>query len=240
MDRAFGKLRQELRTLDIAENTILWYTSDNGGLNEATSGGRAKKRSIYEGGLRVPALLEWPSRILEGRITKIPSVSSDIYPTLVELASVEVENQLPLDGISLVDLIDEKMETRSKPIGFWLYPKAGRLTYGDRMMQALLEAQEAGHPFDPEGRLDLDAAVIKVHYPDDEFLGHAAWLDYPWKLHRIVEDGQETLELYNLDSDPGEVDNLWDNQTDRATRMNRDLAAWQRSVIQSLNGEDYP
>jgi arylsulfatase A-like enzyme len=64
MDRAFGKLRQELRTLGIREDTLLWYCSDNGGLPDVgVTGGRGNKGQIYEGGLRVPALLEWPARV---------------------------------------------------------------------------------------------------------------------------------------------------------------------------------
>ena len=239
MDRAFGKLRKELRSLGIADQTLLWYTSDNGGLNEETSGGRMKKGSIYEGGLRVPALLEWPARIPEARISDVVCVSSDIYPTLIELAGVQVENQFPLDGISLVDLVDGKMETREAPIGFWRYPYAGRLTYADRMMRALLDAQKAGHEFDPEGRLDRDAAEIKEWFPEDQFPGHAAWLDYPWKLHRIVDGDRQHFELYNLKSDPEESNNRLLEQSDRVRRMEASLTAWQTAVMQSLNGKDY-
>ena len=239
MDRAFGKLRNELRTLGIADNTILWYTSDNGGLNEQTSGGRNKKGSIYEGGLRVPAMLEWPARITKGRVTDVVSMSSDIYPTLVELTGAIVPNQFPLDGISLVELIDGSMESRNAGIGFWRHPYPGRLTYADRMMIALMKAQEAGHEFDLEGRLDLDAGEIKELFPEDQFHGHAAWLEYPWKLHRIVDGDNQHFELYNLESDPEETTNLLLDNSSRALRMDASLTAWQTSVMQSLNGKDY-
>ena len=239
MDRAFGKLRRELHNLAISENTLLWYCSDNGGLNENTSGGREKKSSIYEGGLRIPALLEWPARIPKAWATSMPCVTSDIYPTLVELAGAHVETQFPLDGVSLVPLIDGKMKTREPAIGFWKYPYPGRLTYADRMMIALLKAQQAGHKFDPEGRLDLDAAEIKETFPEDYFPGHAAWLEFPWKLHRIVNEGQEKLELYHLLADPYEASNLATSHTKRVSRMLTDLESWQISVMRSLNGKDY-
>lgn len=239
MDRAFGKLRSELRLLGIADNTLLWYTSDNGGLNEQTSGGRNKKGSIYEGGLRVPAMLEWPARISKGRITDVVSFSSDIYPTLVELTGANVENQFPLDGISLVELIDGSMKSREAGIGFWRHPYPGRLTYADRMMIALMNAQKAGHEFDPEGRLDLDAGEIKELFPEDQFHGHAAWLEYPWKLHRIVDGDRQHFELYNLKSDPEETTNLLLDHSARARHMDASLTAWQTSVMQSLNGKDY-
>lgn len=239
MDRAFGKLRNELRSLGIADNTLLWYSSDNGGLNEQTSGGREKKGSIYEGGLRVPAMIEWPASIPEGRITDVVGFTSDIYPTLVELTGAKIANQYPLDGISLVDVIDGKMESRDSGIGFWRYPYPGRLTYADRMMIALMEAQRAGHEFDPEGRLDLDAGEIKQQFPEDEFPGHAAWLEYPWKLHRIIENDRERFELYNLESDPEEARDVWSTQSERVKRMEASLADWQTAVMRSLNGKDY-
>ena len=150
MDRAFGKLREELRTLGIRENTILWYCSDNGGLpNVGTTGGRANKGSIYEGGLRVPAILEWPARISGPRVTQVPCNTSDIYPTLLEIAGVRMENQPPLDGISLTALIDGRMKRRPKPMGFWDYPQRGKSVPSDKWMTELLQAQKAGRTGDP-------------------------------------------------------------------------------------------
>jgi len=79
LDRAMGKLRQELRTLDIHQNTVLWYCSDNGGLpNLSVTGGRKHKGSIYEGGLRVPAIIEWPARWPTPRTTDLPASTVDI------------------------------------------------------------------------------------------------------------------------------------------------------------------
>ena len=89
MDAALGKMRSGLRKLGIADNTVLWYCSDNGSLPKGSSGGlRARKGSLYEGGIRVPAVLEWPARVKANRITDINANTSDIYPTLLELAGV--------------------------------------------------------------------------------------------------------------------------------------------------------
>ena len=239
MDRAFGKLRRELDHIGIRENTLLWYCSDNGGLNTETSGGREKKGSIYEGGLRVPAMIEWPAQIQQPRVSNIPCVTSDIYPTLVEITGARIANQHPLDGVSLVDLIDGNSLERDSGIGFWKHPTPGRLTYADRMMIALFEAQRHGLEYDPEGRLDLDAGEIKKQYPENEFPGHSPWLEFPWKLHRIVENGTETLELYNLSEDSQETTNLKGQEPDRANRMLKHLEAWQVAVMRSLNGKDY-
>jgi len=127
MDRAFGKLRGELRALGIRENTVLWYCSDNGALPKVGSSGshRGNKGQVYEGGLLVPAILEWPSRIPGPRTTNVRANTSDIYPTLLEIAGVRMEGQPPLDGTSLVPLIEGKMTERPKPMGFWDYPIKG-------------------------------------------------------------------------------------------------------------------
>jgi arylsulfatase A-like enzyme len=242
MDRAFGMLRRELQDLGISDNTLLWYCSDNGGLpNLGSSGGRGSKSQIYEGGLRVPAMLEWPARIGEPRVTDVPAVTSDIYPTLLEIAGVEIEHQPPLDGISLVPLIDGGMQARPRPLGFWHFPEAGIRVPSAQWMQELLQAQEANAAAVPDSfRLRLDAGDVNEDYPESPTIGHAAWLDWPWKLHRIESrEGEVEFELYNLDADPDEARNLLGEQSERVRLMTIELQDWQRSVIASLIGQDY-
>ena len=236
MDRAFGKLRDTVRELGIRDNTILWYNSDNGGLATASSGGRGRKGSIYEGGLRVPALIEWPDRIPKPRTTKVPCFTSDIFPTLLELTGTEVPHRRPLDGISLAGLIDGKTTSRDKPMGFWSPLSGGRSTWSHKIMGALLEAQKQGKDVGDASRLDMDAAEIKKIYPEDVFPGHGAWHDWPWKLHCIKG---RTLELYNLESDPDEKSDVAADHPDRVKAMKTQLQAWQSSVLRSLNGKDY-
>jgi arylsulfatase A-like enzyme len=240
MDRAFGKLRKELRRLSIHENTLLWYCSDNGGLpGKGTTGGRGHKGTVYEGGLRVPAILEWPNRIPRARITDIPCNTSDIYPTLLEIAKLELDNQPPLDGVSLASLIDGKIKFRPKPMGFWDYPVGGISTPSKRLMSELLEVQEADKDITDPARLRLNAGKISKKYPEDTFPGHAAWLDWPWKLHRIEKRRSVELELYNLAKDPDEEKNLSTQLSGRTSAMKAELEQWQKSVVRSLNGEDY-
>ncbi len=241
MDRAFGKLRAELRSLGIHENTILWYCSDNGGLSGVgTTGGRANKGSIYEGGLRVPAILEWPARIPRPRTTSVPCNTSDIYPTLLEIAGARPADQPPLDGLSLVPLIDGAMEARPKPMGFWDHPTGGISTPSAKLMAELLEAQKAGNPVGDPSHVRSEAGKIDRQHPEDAFPGHAAWLDWPWKLHRIEgKGGNVKIEIYNLDEDPGEKKDLAGSDEGRAKAMRADLEAWLASVVRSLNGKDY-
>ena len=242
MDRAFGMIRRELRDLGISDNTVLWYCSDNGGLpNLGSTGGRGSKGQIYEGGLRVPAMLEWPARIGGHRITDVPAVTSDIYPTLLEIAGVEMENQPQLDGISLVPLIDGTMDRRPAPMGFWHHPSAGILVPSAEWMGELLQAQQSNPAAVPDSfRLRMDAGDVSRQFPENSTTGHAAWLDWPWKLHRIENSEDEVaFELYNLVRDPGEVNNLLGEQESRVASMTAELEAWQRSVLGSLNGRDY-
>lgn len=241
LDRAVGKLRKELRDLKIHENTLFWYCSDNGGLpGLGVTGGREKKGSIYEGGLRVPAIIEWPVRIPKGRITSVPANTFDIYPTLLDITGVKVENQPPLDGISLVPLIDNKMTSRSKPMGFWNYPIGGISTPSAKWMAELLKAQKMGDEVGIKERLRLDAAKIKKQYSEKTFPGHSAWLSWPWKLHRIEgKGGKVKWELYNLERDPKEQHDVLADEESRVKTMQTELNAWLKSVAQSLNGKDY-
>jgi len=240
MDRAFGKLRKELRELRIHENTILWYCSDNGGLRNESTGGRGRKGQIYEGGLRVPGILQWPARLGKHRVTDVPCVTSDIYPTLLDLVGVTMPGQPPLDGISLVPLLEGRMTQRPKPIGFWDHPTRGRGTPSAKLMAELLAAQKTGTEIDPH-TFGPDAHKVRKQYPLDTYPGHAAWLDWPWKLHRIQKKAKSDVrfELYDLADDPDEKNNLAAEHSDRANVMRAELERWQASVVRSLNGRDY-
>ncbi len=122
MDRSIGTLRGELKKLGIADNTLLWFCSDNGGLPKikpSTVGPlRGNKGTIYEGGLRVPGIIEWPAGISEPRTTNFPASVLDIVPTLLDVVGLTYEGNRPLDGISLKRLFAEDLQRRSKPIPF--------------------------------------------------------------------------------------------------------------------------
>ena len=79
---------------------MLWYCSDNGALPKIGSSGgrRGNKGKIYEGGLLVPALLEWPAQFAEPQVVSIPCVTADILPTLLDIVDAKPEKSLPLDG----------------------------------------------------------------------------------------------------------------------------------------------
>ena len=87
MDRSIGQLRDHLGSTGLRANTLLWYCGDNGTPQEAvaTVPFRAQKGSIYEGGIRVPGLIEWPAKISRPRATDVNAVTSDMLPTLCDL-----------------------------------------------------------------------------------------------------------------------------------------------------------
>ena len=123
MDRSIGTLRKGLREMGVAQNTLVWFMSDNGGLprlDPPTTGGlRSFKGSMYEGGLRVPAIIEWPKGISEVRVTKHPAGAVDIFPTIAEVAGLKKSDLLkPQDGMSLAKLFLKEPGPRQKPLPF--------------------------------------------------------------------------------------------------------------------------
>lgn len=242
MDRAFGKLRDALEPLGIRDNTLLWYCSDNGALPRvgSTGGHRGNKGKIYEGGLLVPSILEWPRRLSTPRTTSIRCNTCDLYPTLLEVAGVRVSNQAPLDGVSLLPLIDGGSIQRSAGMGFWDYPAKGISTPSEKWMAELLAAQQAGRELPPHVSSLRAAELPAEPYPDDVFPGHAAWIAGDWKLHRIAgKQGAVKWELYNLAADRKETKNLFVANGQREQRMRGQLESWLKSVVHSLNGRDY-
>ena len=241
MDRAMGHLRNQLRTMGIADNTLLWYTSDNGAIPQGSTGGlKGKKGDIWEGGLRVPAIIEWPNRVPAPRVTSVPTGTVDIYPTLLEISGVKVANQPILDGVSLVPLLDGEMDSRPKPMGFWKYPAAGSGTPSNKLLEELAREQAEGKVSPASEKTTFRNGVLNPEYVGIELPGHAAWIDGDFKLHRIADqNGDIELSLFNLVTDPVEQVDLMDQEEDRASRMKADLVSWQRSVLRSIEGEDY-
>lgn len=113
LDAAVGKLRKALRDLDVADNTLLWFVSDNGGISKAS--GIERKGKI---GARTIGLLEWPAKIPQPRRTDIPVCHVDMYPTVLDILGITMEHQPLIDGISILPLLEGKMKSRPKPLGF--------------------------------------------------------------------------------------------------------------------------
>lgn len=209
VDRSVGRLRAALRELKVADNTLLWYCSDNGGNEGPKSTGnlRGSKGTMWEGGVRVPGIVEWPARIARPFVSETPCSTLDIYPTVLEATGAVAQRQIqPLDGLSLLPLFDRKIESRTKAIPFWNH--AGKQP------------------------------------------GHAALLDWPYKLHTNAVAGRDrkgkkggaalpTVLLYNVAKDPKETADLAAQEPERLAKMTAALEAWKSSVEKSLRGADY-
>ncbi len=128
MDRSIGTLRAALRDLAIADNTLLVFCSDNGGLPKITpetvGGLRGNKGSAFEGGLRVPGIIEWPAAI-KPRVTHYPACTMDLFPTVADILGLPADTMIqPVDGISLKPLFASELAPREKPIPFRFGSKA--------------------------------------------------------------------------------------------------------------------
>ena len=243
MDRAFGKLISGLESAGVRENTILWYCSDNGALPKVGSSGgrRGKKAEVYEGGLLVPAFLQWPAKFKQPATIDARCNTCDIYPNLLEIAGVSVPNQPILDGVSLLTVLDGQQTTRTQPMGFWDYSTAkGISTPSLSWMTSLLKSQQNGGDLEPDAA-SLNAAMLpSPAYSTENYPGHSAWIEGNWKLHRIEGNhGKIKWELYDLQSDPTESTDVSAAHTDKVQAMKAQLLAWLESVVHSLNGDDY-
>ncbi|TWU22705.1 sulfatase [Bythopirellula polymerisocia] len=127
MDQAVGKVLTALNDLGLEDNTVVLFTSDNGGLSTAEGSPtsnrplRAGKGWLYEGGIRVPWLVKWPGVTEPGTVCDIPILSDDLFPTFREIAGVAGEENHPLDGISLVPLLEGDRFQEDRAL-YWHYP----------------------------------------------------------------------------------------------------------------------
>jgi arylsulfatase A-like enzyme len=146
LDRAMGRLRAELRELGIADNTVLTFWSDNGPEGNDESPGRAgqfrgRKRSLYEGGVRVPGLIEWPAKIKKSAKSKVATCTVDYFPTIMDILDIEMPDQRPIDGVSLLPLINGTMTERPKPLAFHI---RGKAAWHDGKMKAVRDSPKKG------------------------------------------------------------------------------------------------
>ena len=127
MDMAVGKVLDKLKELDLADNTVICFTSDNGGLS--TSEGsptsnlplRGGKGWLYEGGIREPFIIRWPGVTKPGSICDEPVISCDFYPTMLDMAGLDLKPDLHRDGVSLTPLLRGAASLDRQAL-FWHYP----------------------------------------------------------------------------------------------------------------------
>ncbi len=175
MDRDVGRIMALLKELGLDDNTIVFFTSDNGaasplwkdGYFQSTAGLRGHKQNFYEGGIRVPSIARWPGRIPANSTSDLPWGFWDFLPTATELAGVATPKGI--DGMSIVPtLLRSGRGQRRHEFMYWELPRHDAKT-GLFRKEVPMQAVRMGH----------------------------------WKAVRPAPDG--ALELYNLKDDPGET-----------------------------------
>jgi arylsulfatase A-like enzyme len=202
LDENVGRVLAKLDELGLAENTLVLFSSDNGGMWKISKQWplRAGKGAYYEGGIREPLFVRWPGNIAAGSRCDVPVSGSDFYPTLLEAAGVAKTEGTLLDGVSLVPLLTQAGGIEDRAL-FWHFPIYLQ-GYGGGKVETR----------DPKFRTRPGSVVRKGK----------------WKLHEYFEDGG--LELYNLDADPGEKINLVDVMPAKAEELKEMLYAWRVEV----------
>ncbi len=242
MDRAMGSLRRYLHEAGLRRRTLLWYCGDNG---IPSSGGRlatpfrGQKGRVYEGGVRVPGVIEWPERIPDPRVSDVNAVTSDMLPTICELVGQPLPDR-PLDGISLKALIDGEMTERPEPICFWSY-NTGREGRNEAYIDPKL--QEGTTPLVKKMADRFTRNFVNFHHPaitEADFTGARAILGNRYKLVVHDRSGKEPVkELFDLREDQAETNNLIATRPEFARKLEQQLRTWQQSVLESLTGADY-
>ena len=131
VDESVGRIIALLAEQKLSENTLVIFTSDNGGLvrgqnyqkNRITSNAplRAGKGSSYEGGIRVPTIAVWPGNIKANTVSEVPVIGTDLFPTFAEVAGVNSKNIGQMDGMSLMPVLSGKSKLNREAI-YWHYP----------------------------------------------------------------------------------------------------------------------
>lgn len=205
VDESVGRVMAKLDELKLADNTVLIFVSDNGGVGGYVREGlkkagdvtdnaplRSGKGSLYEGGTRVPLIVRWPGITQAGGTCEVPTIHVDLYPTFLELAGAPRPRQV-LDGESLVKLFRDPSAKLTRDAIYQHFP--GYLGAGQNTWRT------------------TPVSLIQVGQ---------------WKLMEFLEDGR--LELYDVKQDVGEQTNLAEKMPDKAKELHDRLKAWRAEV----------
>lgn len=197
LDRNIGLLIKKLKEKNLFNNTLMVFTSDNGGLYGITKQEplRAGKGSYYEGGIRVPFFFVFKDRVMSNSKSDVPITNLDIFPTILKYAGI-VNSELKLDGNNLSSILEGKTDTLTRPL-FWHFPI---------YLQAYNVNENENR--DPLFRT-RPGSVIR---------------NGDWKLHYYFED--DGVELYNLSEDIGESNNLVLAESEKKDELLSELEHW--------------
>jgi arylsulfatase A-like enzyme len=152
VDQNVGRIMAALDRLKLTNDTVVIFTSDNGGTQQFTPPLRGGKGELYEGGIRVPLVVSWPGLARPGTTCDEPVSSIDFYPTLLELAGLPAPEGQQLDGVSLVPIFPGAA-TLPRPRLFWHFPcYVGRATPSSAVREGDFKLVEF---FEDGGRVEL-------------------------------------------------------------------------------------
>ena len=230
LDMSIGRVLERLKELEIEDNTIVIFLSDNGmqkgtvgfvksaesdrldelwrGVDRFNAGLRGQKGTVYEGGIRVPFIARWPGRFPKGKVVNSLAAHIDVFPTILALADVPVPEGLQLDGKSIASILrsGEGAQVHEK-LFLWCDPAA-------------------------------DYRTSRMTYPKNNYAVRSG----PWKLVKGTE-------LYNLDEDPFESRNVIEQHREIARELKTAFDLWSEDVIPRqdlqplpipIDGEDTP
>lgn len=211
LDAAVGVVLDKIDELGLRENTVVLFTSDNGGTQQSSQEPlRGSKGCYYEGGIREPMLVRWPGVVKPGSTCETPVSNIDFYPTFLAIAGAPKPGGYPLDGASLVPLLRAQPALQDRAV-YWHFPG-----YLD---------DPAVRGRDPVFRTRPVTVMRKGDWK--LFLYHEEWqLDGGWEQRQ----SNAAVELYNLRDDIGERVDLAQKEPSRRDAMLREMLAWMQTV----------
>lgn len=212
MDAAFGRLMESLDRQGLRESTFVFFTSDNGPAitNRHPHGSagpfRAKKGHLYEGGIRVPGIIRWPGHTEPGAVSDEPVSGVDALPTFCEVARAPLPPDRPMDGASIIPLLEGRTISRTTPL-YWQYNRAASepkvaMRIGEWKILGRLDSP----PLKPSADLTSEEMTVI-------------------KTARL-----QSFELYNLRDDPGETLDLAAREPERLESLSARLRTMFREV----------
>ncbi len=198
MDQGIGKIISTLDSLDIRDNTMVIFISDNGPYFPVSTAAplRGSKGMLYEGGIRIPMIVSWPGMVPEQTFSNEPVITLDLYPTIMEATNINPSPLHILDGKSLMPVLTQSTDTLPDRTLFWHFPAYLQAYQG--MMSPWRQTPAS------------------------------AMLNDGWKLIETFEDS--TLELYNLNTDLNESDNLVDEHPLKVQELYQKLTSWRAQL----------
>jgi arylsulfatase A len=208
VDLAIGRLVDNMKDQELLDDTLIFFTSDNGPLNRFSRQGlRGQKSNVWEGGHRVPGVFRWPERIAAGSECEVPICGIDYLPTVCDLLDLPLPDDRPIDGTSILPLLEGKGDQfqRDTPLYWFFYRLNPAVAMRDGAWALVANTNDADRP--------------KTHPLVREDMPH------------IRQSRPEEFQLFNLQDDLGQQHDLAEAEPERLESMVRRLEELHREVV---------